>query len=111
MATNAAPTALAASTRFRGEISGGDDLYVNGEMEGQIQVPSHVVTIGPQARVKADLHAREVRVEGRVEGSIVAGERIEVTPTGAVTGEMRATRISLQDGAFFQGSMETGGES
>ncbi len=94
------------SVVIRGELSGSEDLYLDGEVEGTIELKSNSLTIGPNGRVKAGINAKAVKVEGRVEGNIVGSERVELRSTAVVVGDIVTRRIVLQEGASFRGSVE-----
>ncbi|MGH9487998.1 MAG: bactofilin family protein [Terriglobales bacterium] len=97
---------LGKSFHFKGDISGTEDIYIDGEVEGTIQLPNQIVTIGPNGAVSADIQARELIVHGKVKGNAKAQDRIEVGRSGSVLGDMAMARISIQDGAFIQGRVD-----
>ncbi|MGH9412475.1 MAG: bactofilin family protein [Terriglobales bacterium] len=97
---------LGKSFQFKGDISGTEDIYIDGEVEGTIQLPNQIVTIGPNGSVSADILARELIVHGKVKGNANAQDRIEVGRSGSVLGDMAMARISIQDGAFIQGRVD-----
>jgi cytoskeletal protein CcmA (bactofilin family) len=108
-AAGASPSAgalLTASLTVKGEISGSEDLYVDGEVHGKIQIHEGKVTIGPRGRVSADIEAREVLVHGKVQGSIHGRERVEIAATGDVQGDVTARRLVIEEGARVRGSIE-----
>jgi len=92
--------------RFKGNISGTEDIFIDGEVEGSIQLPGQLVTVGPNGAVNADIAARELVVQGKVKGNAKAQDRIEVSRTGSVLGDLAMARISIQDGAFIQGRVD-----
>lgn len=94
------------SLAVKGEISGKEDLYIDGEVEGTIELAEHNLTIGPNGRVSADIHAREITIQGKVHGNIRASERIEIRKSGTVSGDLVTARIVIEDGAFFKGSID-----
>jgi len=110
MATGTGPrldsSHLGKSFRFKGEISGGEDIYIDGQVEGTIQLAGHHVTVGPNAQVQANIEARELLVHGKLKGNAQAKERIEVSRTGSVEGDLAMARIAIQDGAFIQGRVD-----
>jgi cytoskeletal protein CcmA (bactofilin family) len=89
-----------------GDISGDEDLFIQGRVEGRIELAQHSITVGANGRVKADTHGRTVTIEGEVEGDIQAEERIILRPTARVRGNMVAPRVALEDGAKFQGTID-----
>lgn len=94
------------SLAVKGEISGQEDLYIDGEVEGTIELADHNLTIGPHGRVHADIHAREIVILGKVQGNMRASERIDIRKSGAVTGDLLTARIVIEDGAFFKGGID-----
>ncbi len=93
------------SVRIRGEIRGEEDLYLDGEIEGNILLPSQRLVVGPNARIHGQIIAQEVLVNGKVLGNIQAKERLEIFKTGWVEGELNVRRIAIQEGAYFKGSV------
>lgn len=90
----------------QGEISGQEDLQIDGRVEGNIVLGEHRLTIGPSAKVTADIAAREVVVFGNVKGNLRARDRIEIKKDGSVVGDLATARIMIEDGAYFKGSIE-----
>ena len=103
---NQTQTLLGRSMVLHGELAGKEDLLIEGQFEGTISLPQHCLTIGPNGQVKADIHARQVIVQGGVTGDITAAEKIEIRRTGHVVGGLVATGIAIEDGAYFKGSIE-----
>lgn len=97
---------LGKSFKFKGDIVGSEDIYIDGEVEGTIVLPNQVVTVGPNGQVSADIQARELLVQGKVKGNAKAQDRIEVARSGSVLGDLSMARISIQDGAFIQGRID-----
>lgn len=97
---------LGASLLVKGEISGKEDLLIDGSVEGTVQLDEQKLTIGPTATVKADIIAGEVLVSGNLRGSIRAKGRIEIRNDGSVTGDLTTPQIFIEDGAWFKGSIE-----
>lgn len=89
-----------------GDISGTQDLLVDGRVEGSIKLGQHSVIVGKKGRVKATIHARTIIVEGQVEGDLHGDEQILVRRTGDVNGNITAPRVGLEDGAKFKGSID-----
>jgi cytoskeletal protein CcmA (bactofilin family) len=104
---------LGPGLHVKGEISGNEDLAVDGSVEGLIQLEDRKLTIGASARVTADILAREVVVFGNVKGNLRARDRIEIKKDGSVVGDLTTARIMIEDGAYFKGSIEIdkGGEA
>jgi cytoskeletal protein CcmA (bactofilin family) len=94
------------SVVVKGELSGSEDLYLDGEVEGSIELRSHSLTIGPNGKVRANVSAKEVVVHGRVEGNIRASERVELRKSAVLNGDIGTQRIVIEDGAFFKGSID-----
>ncbi len=101
-----APARLGASLHVKGEISGNEDLHVDGSVEGLISLEDRKLTVGPSAKVTADVVAREVVVYGNVKGNLRARDRIEIKKDGSVVGDLTTARIMIEDGAYFKGSIE-----
>src|SRR5271168_1174798 len=97
---------LGASLHIKGEITGNEDLAIDGSVEGLIQLEERKLTIGASARVTADVIAREVVVYGNVKGNLRARDRIEIKKDGSVVGDLTTARIMIEDGAYFKGSIE-----
>ena len=97
---------LGASLHIKGEISGNEDLHVDGSVEGLIQLEDRKLTVGASAKLTADVVAREVVVYGSVKGNLRARDRIEIKKDGSVVGDLTTARIMIEDGAYFKGSIE-----
>jgi cytoskeletal protein CcmA (bactofilin family) len=94
------------SVVIKGELSGSEDLTIEGQVEGKIELRQNILTIGPNARIKAQVAAKTVVVEGQVQGNISAGERIEIRDKGTVEGDLSSPRVSIADGAHFRGAID-----
>ena len=90
----------------KGEISGSESLYIDGKVEGAINLPGNRVTIGRNGQVSANVTAREVVVMGKVRGNVSASDRVDIRAEGALSGDVAAARISIEDGAFFKGGID-----
>jgi len=97
---------LGKSFRFKGDITGSEDLYIDGQVEGSVQLAGQIVTVGPQGSVNAEIQSRELLVHGKLKGNARAHDRIEVSRTGSVLGDLAMTRISIEEGAFIQGRVD-----
>ncbi len=97
---------LGKSVSFCGELSGDQDALIEGQVKGSLNFQECLVTVGPHGRVKADIHARRVVVQGSVNGNISATEKIEIHRTGEVLGGLVAPGIAIEDGAYLKGSIE-----
>jgi len=91
---------------IKGDLTGEEDLVIEGKVEGKIHLPNHRLTIGQGGNVQAEVHAKSVVVIGRVAGNVSAGERLEVQASGIVDGDVRAPRLSVQEGAVLNGSIQ-----
>ncbi len=103
---NQRQTLLGHSMILRGDLTGKEDVLIEGQFEGKLNCPEHCVTIGAKGEVKAQVHARQVIIHGSVTGNISAGERIEIRRTGRLVGDVVAAGIAIEDGAFFKGSVD-----
>lgn len=108
----AAPTAtgeqatIGKSLVVKGEVSGSESLYIDGKVEGAINLPGNRVTVGRNGQVAANILAREVVVLGKVRGNITASDRVDIRSEGSLTGDVAAARISIEDGAYFKGGID-----
>jgi len=91
----------------KGDICGTEDLHVDGEVVGRIDLADHEIVLGADACVRADLTARAITIGGSVVGSVIATERATITETGSVEGDVRAPRVQIADGAVFGGCVDT----
>jgi cytoskeletal protein CcmA (bactofilin family) len=96
------------SITIKGDLSGNEDLQVDGNVEGRVDLPSNQLTIGAEGKVKADVHAKAVIVIGHVTGNVSATERVEVKTSGIVDGDVRAPRLVVEEGAVLNGAVEMG---
>lgn len=94
------------SIEIKGSLSGGEDLFVEGRVEGKIELTQYSVTIGASGRIKADIQGRSIIVMGEVEGNLYGSEQIILRQSSKVTGNLVAPRVSLEDGANFKGSID-----
>jgi cytoskeletal protein CcmA (bactofilin family) len=90
----------------KGEVSGSESLYVDGKVEGTINLPGNRVTVGRNGQVAANITAREVVVLGKVRGNVHASDRVDIRSEGSLTGDVAAARISIEDGAYFKGGID-----
>lgn len=105
-AGEAGGTVIGKDVRIRGEISGTEDIYVDGDVEGTIAVPDAKFTVGPNGRVHANVTARDVIVQGRVDGHLKATARVELRQGAQVMGDITASRLSIEDSAVIKGNVE-----
>jgi len=98
------------SVLVKGEVTGSEDLTVDGRVEGRIELPDHQLTVGPNAMLQANIHAKIVTIFGSVVGTITARDKVEVRRGGSVEGTVSCARIAIQDGAHFCGKVDMKGE-
>lgn len=100
---------LGPGMHVKGEISGNEDLKLDGKVEGLVSVGGFRLTVGPSAHLKADIVAREAMISGEVTGNIRACDRIEITKNASIVGDVSTARIVIEEGAYFNGDVEIGG--
>jgi len=91
---------------IKGEITGSESLFIDGKVEGSINLNGNRVTVGRNGQVAASITAREVVVLGKVRGNVTASDRVDIRAEGALTGDVAAARISIEDGSFFKGGID-----
>ena len=91
---------------IKGEITGTESLFIDGKIEGSINIPGNRVTVGKNGVVNASISAREIVVLGKLKGNVTATDRVDIRAEGALTGDVAAARISIEDGAFFKGGID-----
>jgi len=101
-------TVIGKSVTIRGEISGSEDLYLDGEIQGTLTLPGNRLTVGPNARVLADLEVRDITVFGSIEGNIRASGRVDLRQTASIHGDIYTTRLSIEEKAMIQGRVDVG---
>ena len=94
------------SVVIKGELNGSEDLTIEGHVEGTIQLREHVLTIGPNGRIKAQVFAKSVIVLGEVTGNVTASEKVDLRDNGSVDGDIAAPRVAIAEGAHFRGSID-----
>lgn len=99
--------AKGSSLVIKGELSGSEDLAIEGRVEGKISLPDHVLTIGLGAQVSAEIVARVVILHGSITGNVAASERVEMKATGRMHGDLVSPKVQMSDGATFSGRLET----
>ena len=102
------PATIGQSVQIDGELTGQEDLIIDGKIEGKITLHGHHLTIGPNGRINAEVHAKSVQVNGEVSGNIHADDKVEISPSGSVNGDITAPRVALADGSSFKGSIDMG---
>ena len=103
-----AAACISQGIRIKGEVTGSEDLFVDGVVDGKLNLANGSLTIGPNGHVKADVNAREVIVRGKVEGKVTGRDRVQLWSTGQVTGEVQTDRLAIEDGALLRGKVEAG---
>jgi cytoskeletal protein CcmA (bactofilin family) len=103
-----AAACISQGIRIRGEVTGSEDLFVDGAVDGKLNIVNGSLTIGPNGSVKADVSAREVIVRGKIEGNVTGRDKVQLWSTGQVTGEVRTDRLAIEDGALLRGKVEAG---
>jgi cytoskeletal protein CcmA (bactofilin family) len=106
MKPNEGSTVIGKSVVVRGELSGNEDLYLDGDLEGTITLTESRLTLGPNARVKADLNVRDLVVFGRLTGNVRATGSIDLRQSAVVSGDLVASRLSIEESALIQGRVE-----
>ena len=105
-ASSADQATIGKSLVVKGEVSGSESLYIDGKVEGAINLPGNRVTVGRNGQVAANITAREIVVLGKVRGNMTASDRVDIRSEGSLTGDVTAQRISIEDGAFFKGGID-----
>jgi cytoskeletal protein CcmA (bactofilin family) len=103
--------AIGRSITIRGDVTGDEDLYIQGRIEGTVDLKQHNVTVGPEGRVKANIKGRMVTIEGEVTGDVRGQEQVALRAASKVTGDITAPRVVLEDGATFLGSIDMSGKA
>ena len=110
MSTAATPASglaqIGKSVVIKGELSGSEDLYLDGQVEGSIALKGNNLTVGPNGRVKASIEAKGVVVQGKLDGNIQATERVELRKSAVMNGDITTQRISIVEGAFLKGKVD-----
>ena len=94
------------SVMIKGQIISREDLYLDGELEGTVELNEHRLTIGPNGRVQANVKAREIVIIGTIHGNVEASEKLEIRKEAKLIGDIRTARIVIEDGAYFKGSID-----
>jgi cytoskeletal protein CcmA (bactofilin family) len=101
------------SVVIKGELNGSEDLTIEGQVDGKIELRQNVLTIGPNGRIKAQVFAKSVIILGEVTGNVTATEKVDIRDNGSVDGDIAAPRVAIAEGAHFRGSIDmqrTGGK-
>src|SRR5512143_17203 len=94
------------SVIIKGELAGSEDLTVEGHVEGKIELKDHVLTIGPNGKIKSQVFAKSVIVLGEVNGNVTASEKVDIRDGGSVDGDIISPRVAIAEGAHFRGSVD-----
>ena len=94
------------SVVIKGELSGSEDLTIEGHVEGRIDLKDHLLTIGPNGKIKAEVFAKAVVVLGEVTGNVTASEKVDIRDNGSVDGDIASPRVAIAEGAHFRGSVD-----
>src|ERR1700730_17533411 len=94
------------SVIIKGELSGSEDLYVDGQVEGTIELQGNSLTVGPNGQIRANVNAKSVVIQGRLEGNVQASERAELRKSAVAVGDISTQRIAIEDGAYFKGRVD-----
>jgi cytoskeletal protein CcmA (bactofilin family) len=94
------------SVIIKGELSGSEDLYLDGEVEGNIDLRNHNLVIGPNGRVRANVQAKDVVIHGKVDGNVTGVDKVELKKSALLNGDINTQRIVIEDGAFFKGAID-----
>jgi cytoskeletal protein CcmA (bactofilin family) len=94
------------SVIIKGELSGSEDLYLDGEVEGNIDLHDHNLVIGPNGRVRANVQAKDVVIHGKVDGNVTGVDKVELKKSATLNGDINTQRIVIEDGAFFKGAID-----
>jgi cytoskeletal protein CcmA (bactofilin family) len=107
------PVNIGKSVVIKGELTGSEDLTIEGHVEGKIELRQNILTIGPNGRIKAQVFAKSVVILGEVTGNVTATEKVDLRDNGSVDGDIAAPRVAIAEGAHFRGSIDmqrTGGK-
>jgi cytoskeletal protein CcmA (bactofilin family) len=104
--TRGGPAILGKNVTVKGQIFAREDLTIDGEVEGTVECHEHRLTIGPNARVQAGLKAREIVIQGSIHGNVDATDKIDIKKEAKLVGDIKTSRIVIEDGAYFKGSID-----
>jgi cytoskeletal protein CcmA (bactofilin family) len=105
-ASNAECALIGKSVIIKGEVSGSEDLYIDGQVEGSIELQGNNLTVGPNGQVKANVNAKGVVVQGKLEGNVRASDRAELRKSAVAIGDIATQRLAIEDGAYFKGKVD-----
>lgn len=99
------------SVVIKGELSGSEDLYVDGQVEGSIALKNNSLTVGPNGQIKASVEAKGIVVQGKLEGNVIATDRVDLRKSAIVSGDIITQRISIEEGAYLKGKVDIQGKA
>jgi cytoskeletal protein CcmA (bactofilin family) len=105
-AVRSGSAALGKNVTVKGQIVAREDLTIDGEVEGTVECHDHRLTIGPNARVQSNLRAREIIIHGSIQGNVEAADKIDIKKEAKLVGDIKTSRIVIEDGAYFKGSID-----
>jgi cytoskeletal protein CcmA (bactofilin family) len=103
-----AAACISQGIRIKGDVTGSEDLFVDGQVEGKLSLTNGCLTVGPNGKVKADVVAREVIIRGKVEGKVSGRDKVQLWSTCQMHGEVQTDRLAIEDGATLRGKVEAG---
>ena len=95
------------SIAIKGELSGSEDVYLDGELEGRVELLDGSLTVGPHGRIRANLQAPQILIRGRVDGNLYGRERVELKKSAILVGDIYTPRIAIEDGAYLKGNIRS----
>lgn len=99
------------SVVIKGELSGSEDLYVDGQVEGSIALKNYSLTVGPNGQIRASIEAKGIIIQGKLEGNLVASDRVDLRKSAVVSGDIITQRISIEEGAYLKGKIDIQGKA
>ena len=108
--SKSAAACVSQGIKIKGELTGSEDLFIDGIVEGKITLVNSTLTVGPNATVKAEVNSKELVVRGRVEGKLTGADRIQVWHTARINGDLKSQRIAIEEGAEIHGKVEIGSQ-
>ena len=99
-------THIGKSILIRGELSGSESVYLNGELEGSVELRDSSLTVGPNGHIRANVEARNIVLHGRVDGNLYGSERVELKKSAVLVGDINTPRIAIEDGAYLKGNVQ-----
>ena len=99
------------SVVIKGELTGSEDLYIDGQVEGSIALKNNSLTVGPNGQIKASVEAKGIVVQGKLEGNVQASDRVDLRKSAVVSGDIVTQRISIEEGAYLKGKIDIQGKS